>query len=105
MQNRADPDQTSHRLDDQSRQHVTIILRQLALVSIMCLPMALISADPLRAYLMLLRLAFGFSALAVTVTATLSRARLSPSSLCIWDHGAVLLLLKLGCSLALARLA
>ncbi len=104
MHNRAGPGQTYPGLDDQSRHHVGIILRQVAIVSVICLPFALASADPLKEYLMLLRVAFGFSALVVTVTATLTRARLSPTSLCIWDHGAALLLLKLGYSLALARL-
>jgi hypothetical protein len=105
MRNRAGAGQTFPGLDVQSRRHVGIILRQVALVAVICLPMALASEDPLKNYLLLLRVTFGFSALVMTLTATMARARLSPTSLCVWDHGAALLLLKLGCSLALAGLA
>jgi len=105
MRNRARPDLTSPWLDAQSRRHVGIILRQVALVAVICLPMAMATEDPLKEYLVLMRVAFGFSALVVTMMATLTRTRLSPTSLCAWDHGAALLLLKLGCSLALDRLA
>ncbi len=81
------------------------MLRQVALVTVICVPSALASVDPLKEYLVLLRVVFGFSALVVTVIATMTRSRLSPISLCVWDHAAVLLLLKAGCSLVLAGLA
>ena len=92
-------------LDEQSRRHLGIIVRQTLLLAAICLPLALAADHPLTEYLRLLRVAFGFSSAAVVVVATLSRAPLSRFNLCIWDHGAALLLLKLGCALALDGLA
>ena len=92
-------------LDEQSRRHLGIIVRQTLLLAAMCLPLALMADHPLMEFLVLLRVAFGFSSAAVAFVATFSRAPLSPTSLCIWDHGAALLLLKLGCELALDGLA
>ncbi len=101
MDNRA----TSPGLDDRSRRHLSIILRQVVLVGVICLVTALWAQDPLREYLLLMRQVFGFSALVLTSMATLTRARLSSTSLGIWDHSAALLLMKLSCSLALDLLA
>ena len=74
-------------------------------MAFLCLPRAMASEHPLKEYLLLLRMAFGFSAMVVTITAKLSGARLPPTSLCVWDHGAALLLLNLGCSLVLGLMA
>jgi hypothetical protein len=92
-------------LDEQSRRHLGLIVRQTLLMAAICLPFALVNDDPLTEYLLLLRITFGFSSFAIFITAALSRAPLSRTSLCIWDHGAALLLLKFGCALALDGLA
>ena len=43
-------------------------------MAFLCLPMAMASEHPLKEYLLLLRMAFGFSAMVVTITAKLHEA-------------------------------
>jgi hypothetical protein len=105
MRNRARPDTPLPGLDDRSRRQIGLLARQVVLVAVICLPVTLDGGSPLRDYLSLLRAVFGFSALAVTGAAMLTRAPLSDTSLCIWDHGMALLLLKFVCALSLEWLA
>jgi hypothetical protein len=85
--------------------HAGLLLRHVVLVAAICLPIAMAGEDGLQEYLRLMRAVFGFSALVVTAMATFSQARLSPTSLCIWDHATALLLLKLACALAVGIVA
>jgi hypothetical protein len=105
MPRRADNGRPRAGLNGESRRHVRLIVRQTLLLSAMCLPMALVADHPLVGYLQLLRLAFGFSSAIATVAAVLTRTRLTPDSLCMWDHIAALILFKYGCALALDGLA
>jgi hypothetical protein len=50
-------------------------------------------------FLFLMRAMFGFSGLVALSAAALTRRTVSPTSLCIWDHVAAMLLLTLICSM------
>jgi hypothetical protein len=88
-------------LDERSRVHLRVFSRQVAFVVLFSAPTLLIDQHRPILFLSLMRTMFGFSAAFVFGGALLTRRPVSPTSLCIWDHGAAMLLLMFVCSLGL----
>lgn len=92
-------------LDKTSRSYVRAFAGQVAVLTLVGMPALLLDRHRPMLFLAELRAMFGLSALVSIGLAVLSRQRLSPGSLCIWDHVAALFLLKCGCSVTLWLLA
>jgi hypothetical protein len=91
-------------LDERSRVHLRLLGRQVAFVALFSGPALIIDQHRPLLFLSLMRAMFGLSALVVLGIAFLTRRPMPPTSLCIWDHAAVMLLLTLACSAALRLL-
>jgi hypothetical protein len=88
-------------LDERSRVHLRLLGRQVAFVAFFSAPTLIIDQHRPLLFLSLMRTMFGLSALVVVGVAFLARRPMPPTSLCIWDCVAAMLLLTLACSAAL----
>lgn len=89
------------RLDAKSRRHVQTFACQVAFLALIGAPVLLIDRHAPTLYLLQLRTMLGLSALVILAVGVFSRQPMSHTSFCIWDHFLALVLLKLGCSVAL----
>jgi hypothetical protein len=92
-------------VDERSRLRLRVFAAQVAFLSLIGVPALLVDNHAPTLFLLELRTMFTLSASVLLVFGILSRQRLSPGSLCIWDHIAGFLLLKTGCSVALRLIA
>jgi hypothetical protein len=90
-----------HLFDSRSQNHLRIFAGQVAFVLLISAPALWKDRNVPALFLLELQTMFGLSALVVLAFGVLSRQRLQPGSLCIWDHLAGLLLLKAACGIAL----
>jgi len=88
-------------LDERSRAQLRLFRLQVTSLAIFGAPALLLDQHRPLLFLFVLRTMFGLSALIVILAAGLTRRPICPKSLGIWDHAAAMILLTLGCSMAL----
>jgi hypothetical protein len=84
-----------------SRVHLRLFARQTAFVLLFSVPALFLDQHKPALFFLVTREMFGFSALGALGGAVLLRRPVSTTSLCIWDHAAVMLLITLLLSAAL----
>jgi hypothetical protein len=91
--------------DERSRLRLRVFAAQVAFLTLIGAPALMVDQHAPTLFLLELRTMFTLSALVLLVFGVLSRQRLPPACLCIWDHMAAFLLLRAGCSVALRLIA